>query len=132
MEDYKVTIPQSSPLSPGEILGCTSPTLPNDVSALIYLGIHFSFSNKFTTNIIGDGRFHLESAMIQNPKVSAFKYDPYSRTLTTELYGFDLMIETRKKSINIARNSGRFGLILGTLGRQGSPKIYKVLFDCTI
>lgn len=75
---------------------------------------------------IGDGRFHLESAMIQNPKVPAYKYDPYSRILTTEQYGFDLMLKTRHDAIRIARNSTNFGLILGTLGRQGNFKLYKV------
>lgn len=111
-EGYKIVIPQTSPLSQGEVLGCTSPILPEEVSALIY---------------IGDGRFHLESAMIQNPKVPAYKYDPYSRILTTEQYGFDLMLKTRHDAIRIARNSTNFGLILGTLGRQGNFKLYKHL-----
>lgn len=46
-EGYTVHVPKSSPLSPGEILGCTSPLIDADV--LMYLG---------------DGRFHLESAMV--------------------------------------------------------------------
>lgn len=46
---FSVTVPKSSPLSPGEILGCTSPSI--DADAVIYLG---------------DGRFHLESAMVTN------------------------------------------------------------------
>lgn len=33
---YDATIPRSKPLSPGEILGCTAPTL-NDVDALMYV-----------------------------------------------------------------------------------------------
>lgn len=28
---------------------------------------------------VGDGRFHLESAMIANPTVQAYRYDPYSK-----------------------------------------------------
>ena len=55
---YVVTIPQSKPLSPGEILGCTSPKI-HDIDAIIYLG---------------DGRFHLESAMIANPSLIAYRY----------------------------------------------------------
>lgn len=51
---YDVLIPQIKPLSPGEILGCTSPSLPSTTKSVIYLG---------------DGRFHLESVMIANPKV---------------------------------------------------------------
>lgn len=51
---YDVIVPQAKPLSPGEILGCTSPTMPDSAKIIIYLG---------------DGRFHLESAMIANPKL---------------------------------------------------------------
>ncbi|KAJ8313027.1 hypothetical protein KUTeg_010400 [Tegillarca granosa] len=70
-KDYKITTPQAKPLSPGEILGCTSPKLPPDVSAVIYLG---------------DGRFHLESIMIHNPCLEAYKYDPYSKIFSREHY----------------------------------------------
>jgi len=50
---------QAKPLSPGEVLGCTSPVISN-CDVLVYLG---------------DGRFHLESAMIANPnlKVTIFR-----------------------------------------------------------
>lgn len=57
-EDYTVFIPQSKPLSPGEILGCTSPKL-TDMDYIV---------------CIGDGRFHLESIMIHNPHLPAFQY----------------------------------------------------------
>ncbi|CAI9609825.1 unnamed protein product [Staurois parvus] len=33
--EYKVTVPQSKPLSPGEILGCTSPRLETPVDAVV-------------------------------------------------------------------------------------------------
>ena len=36
---------QAKPLSPGEVLGCTAPTLPPDTQALLF---------------VADGRFHLE------------------------------------------------------------------------
>ena len=32
---YDITMPQSKPLSPGEILGCTSPRLPANVDTLV-------------------------------------------------------------------------------------------------
>ncbi|XP_009582560.1 PREDICTED: diphthamide biosynthesis protein 1, partial [Fulmarus glacialis] len=54
---YKVCVPQCKPLSPGEILGCTSPRLAQDTDAIVYLG---------------DGRFHLESIMIANPGIPAY------------------------------------------------------------
>lgn len=54
---YSTKIPQSKPLSPGEILGCTAPSV-SDVDMIVYLG---------------DGRFHLEAAMIANPTLRAYR-----------------------------------------------------------
>ncbi|KAF8639800.1 hypothetical protein AX17_001059 [Amanita inopinata Kibby_2008] len=116
---YDVTIPRSKPLSPGEILGCTAPRL-GDVDTILYLG---------------DGRFHLESIMIANPTIPAFRYDPYAKKLTRERYGHQEMqsmrndaIQSAKKSIESAPQQTSltsppvWGLIFGTLGRQGSLK----------
>lgn len=108
---YEVTIPQSRPLSPGEILGCTAPKLPTGCT-LIYLG---------------DGRFHLEAAMIANPTVEAFKYDPYEKKFTQEHYGHQEMRKNRFEAIQRAKGATTFGLILGTLGRQGSTKVLEYL-----
>lgn len=110
--EYEIIIPQSKPLSPGEILGCTSPKLDDQFDAIIYLG---------------DGRFHLESAMIHNPHLPAYMYDPYSKEFTREKYDHELMLRNRKAAIDKASEAKCFGLILGTLGRQGSPKILKNL-----
>ncbi|CAG8800393.1 40215_t:CDS:2, partial [Gigaspora margarita] len=109
--DYSLFVPQSKPLSPGEILGCTSPKL-GEQDALIYLG---------------DGRFHLESIMIANPEVPSFRYDPYSKKFTRERYDHSDMYALRKHAINLAKKAKKFGLILGTLGRQGSPKVMEYL-----
>jgi 2-(3-amino-3-carboxypropyl)histidine synthase len=112
MQDgYTIMIPQCKPLSPGEILGCTSPRMPESTTALVY---------------VGDGRFHLESAMIQNPKLAAFQYDPYSQKFTSEKYDFEQMQSNRYRAICVARKATNFGLILGTLGRQGNVKIFEV------
>lgn len=35
MTDYDVLVPQCRPLSPGEILGCTSPRLDHRVDAIM-------------------------------------------------------------------------------------------------
>ncbi len=110
--EYNVVIPRSKPLSPGEILGCTSPKLAPDVQVLIY---------------IGDGRFHLESIMIANPTVKAYRYDPYSKKFTHEGYDHERMKRTRKEAIAKAASAKCYGLILGTLGRQGSPKVLDFL-----
>lgn len=100
--------PQSRPLSKGEVLGCTSARLDkNMIEGMIY---------------IGDGRFHLESSMIHNPGVPAFRYDPYSRTLTREYYDQEQMVQVRASAIQNASSAKKIGLILGALGRQGNPR----------
>ena len=104
---FKVLIPQITPLSKGEILGCTSPRLANEQADLILY--------------LGDGRFHLESAMIHNPNLPAYRYDPYSRKLTRETYEHDEMHDLRRQAIKSAKKAKKWGLILGSLGRQGNP-----------
>ncbi|KAL7056580.1 hypothetical protein AAHC03_020860 [Spirometra sp. Aus1] len=104
-------IPQVLPLSPGEILGCTSPRV-SDVDFLLF---------------IGDGRFHLESLMLANPNIPAYLYDPYNKTLTHEIYDHERMRTTRRRAIEAASSAQRFGIILGTLGRQGSPPVVQML-----
>lgn len=94
-------------------MGCTSPQICYS-DTILYLG---------------DGRFHLESAMIANPKCRAFRYDPYEKKLTEETYDHKRMLENRLRSIDQAKNSKTFGLILGTLGRQGNPNVLKPLLN---
>lgn len=105
---YDVVIPQIAPLSKGEILGCTSPALKDEdkIDSILYLG---------------DGRFHLESAMIHNPTIPAYRYDPYSRRLTHETYDHEQMMSLRSDAIRSAGKAKKWGLILGSLGRQGNP-----------
>jgi len=108
-EGLKVIIPQVAPLSKGEILGCTAPKLSGSdhvVDIILYLG---------------DGRFHLEAAMIANPSIPAYRYDPYSRRLTREEYSYDEMLDSRSSAISQAKKAKKWGLILGALGRQGNP-----------
>ena len=66
-----IYVPQATPLSGGEVLGCTSPELPPEVTHVLYFG---------------DGRFHLESVMIANFSLPAHRYDPYSKILSREYY----------------------------------------------
>ncbi|XP_063002705.1 2-(3-amino-3-carboxypropyl)histidine synthase subunit 1 [Elgaria multicarinata webbii] len=112
---YSVCTPQCKPLSPGEVLGCTSPRLAPDTDAVVYLG---------------DGRFHLESIMIANPGIPAYRYDPYSKVFSREHYAHKRMQAARKAAIRTASCAGKWGLILGTLGRQGSPAILQHLESC--
>jgi 2-(3-amino-3-carboxypropyl)histidine synthase len=106
-----VLVPQAKPLSGGEVLGCTSPTLPQtELDAFIF---------------VADGRFHLESAMIANPTLPALRYDPYSKVFTKEAYDSAVLLTVRSSNISRARNAKRWGVILGTLGRQGNPAILR-------
>ncbi|KFD57709.1 hypothetical protein M513_01379 [Trichuris suis] len=154
-EEYNLIIPQSKPLSPGETLGCTAAKLPPEIDTLLF---------------VGDGRFHLEAAMIANPTVTAYKYsdvlfflksifakcslcshkvqdnrrfvqwnmfsssffllleyDPYSRKCTIENYNHEVMQRTRRYAIDQAKCCHKFGIILGTLGRQGNCAIVDLL-----
>lgn len=141
---YDVIIPQIKPLSPGEVLGCTSPRLDaNAVDAILY---------------VGDGRFHLESIMIANPRIPAFRYDPYDKRFMRELYDHASMRHVRSDAVSTAQQSlaafttlsasahvppalpeseessnevaissqsspPGWAVILGTLGRQGSVQV---------
>lgn len=105
---------------------------------------------------VGDGRFHLESIMIANPTVPAFRYDPYDKKFTREGYEHEEMRGLRAEAVKKARqnllsggdagpeetsaavagkgeevyegNAGAAGwaVVLGTLGRQGSMSVLQV------
>lgn len=109
----QAVIPQAKPLSGGETLGCTAPVL-EDVDILVF---------------VADGRFHLEAAMIRNPSVKAYRYDPYGKKITHESYDIEKMKSIRKKAITKAQDCRTFGLVLGTLGRQGNVAIFKRIRD---
>lgn len=115
---FDITLPQSRPLSSAEVLGCTAPKLDDKINTILF---------------VCDGRFHLEALMIANPKVSAYRYDPYSRKLTREAYSFDEMYSQRmdaiSKSVQVMKTGGTFGFVLGTLGRQGNEKVYDRMIE---
>ncbi|KAJ1613080.1 OVCA1/DPH2 protein-like and AE group [Cryptosporidium canis] len=141
-----VKVPVCDPLAWGETLGCTSAVIDDEVEVCIFLS---------------DGRFHLESAMIQNPNKTFYLYEPFLKKITLETYNHKLLHEMRRRSIVRSFRthvSGKGEIIVGviivgiffsTLGRQGSFAIlerlerlievcnskthYKVkLFSCSI
>lgn len=59
--------------------------------------------------------------------MSARRYDPYSRQLTIERYDHGGMRAARRAAVQAARGAASWGLVLGTLGRQGNPAILDVL-----
>ena len=109
-----IVVPQNRPLSKGELLGCTSPKLATfgdeakDIDTVLY---------------VGDGRFHLESFMIHNPHIKALQYDPYKKVMTSEGYDHKEMHSIRKGAIERAKAAQSFGIIMGTLGRQGNSRV---------
>ncbi len=58
--------------------------------------------------------------------IKYFRYDPYSKVFSREYYETERMHEVRRAAITQAAQGNKYGLILGTLGRQGSPKILQV------
>lgn len=51
------------------------------------------------------------------------RYDPYPRQLTKESYDHEGMQAARRAAIAAAAGARSWGLVLGTLGRQGNPRI---------
>lgn len=114
-QGFTVMIPQSKPLSAGEILGCTAPKIS-------------AHESDFNLVFIADGRFHLEAFMIANPGIKTFRYDPYLGKLFLEEYDNKGMRETRRRAIEKAKKEAKtWGVVLGTLGRQGNPRILERL-----
>lgn len=123
-----IHIPQCTPLSSGETLGCTSSKLNIPIQRNIIQIVIF----------VADGRFHLESLMINNPHIQHFyKYDPYNKKLTLEQYLHNDMYGLRQHAVDLAKQAIQLhinnkhqqqqkcivGIILGTLGRQGSTHL---------
>ncbi|GMH42891.1 hypothetical protein BSKO_10810 [Bryopsis sp. KO-2023] len=107
-----LTVPQSRPLSQGEVLGCTAPLVKDGTSAIVF---------------VADGRFHLEAIMIANPAIPAYRYDPYSKKMFLEEYDHAGMQRQRKNAVLTASGASRWGVILGALGRQGNPAILSTI-----
>ncbi|CAK9303598.1 unnamed protein product [Gordionus sp. m RMFG-2023] len=142
-------IPRTSPLSKGEVLGCTAPTFPSRFSDI---------DSCLVIIFVADGRFHLEALMIANPHLADhfYLYNPYDKKLTSEHYDHVGTLKDRNAAVSISvahclksfkkptelseqnfeidtdfkittKNSTKcittIGFILGTLGRQGSPVV---------
>ena len=61
--------------------------------------------------------------MIANPRLTSYKYDPYGKVLTLEKYDIEKMRSIRFAAIEKSRGAKKFGIVLGTLGRQGNPAV---------
>ena len=110
----KLIIPQCKPRVQGEVLGCTSPKLEKKGENCVVI-------------FICDGRFHMESVMIQNPSFTFYQYNPFNHRFTIEEYDNKSMKAIRFDQIEKFKKAKYFGIIFGTLGRQGNPSILKRL-----
>ena len=112
-DGYVVQIPRSKPLSAGETLGCTAPEITG-ADILVF---------------VADGRFHVEAAMMANPELPVFRYDPFTNRIFTEFLSMNELKRTRLAQMQkaLAGKTKRVGLILGTLGRQGSVGVLESL-----
>lgn len=55
------------------------------------------------------------------------RYNPYDKRITRERYDHQEMQSLRKHAVKMGSQAKKFGLILGTLGRQGKPEIMQYL-----
>lgn len=123
---FTVLIPQSKPLSAGEVLGCTAPKVSSSSFPKFNNGGNETETETVVV-FVADGRFHLEAMMIANPGIKTFRYDPYLGKLFLEEYDQRGMRESRKDAILKTKEAKNWGIILGTLGRQGNPRILERL-----
>jgi 2-(3-amino-3-carboxypropyl)histidine synthase len=104
----------NKPLSPGEVLGCTSLEV-NNISNIIF---------------VGEGRFHLEAAFISNPFCRFFQFNPFSQHFTvTDFSIVNIYNQRRKEILNSFFGRINIGIIFGTLGRQGNYSILKKMLE---
>ena len=54
--------------------------------------------------------------MIANPHLQAYKYDPYTKTLSRDSYDMPRMLGNRGDAIARAAAAKLFGIVWGTLG----------------
>jgi len=124
---FESIIPQTKPLSPGEVLGCTAPgglaqmdfqealaksrrrraRRSSDEATSVDMPSSTPVENITRERVmifLADGRFHLEAAMISNPSLRALRYDPYSKTLTEERYEIVKMKRIRRAAILSTRD----------------------------
>lgn len=101
----EINVPQIKPLSPGEVLGCTSPIIKQKVVIFV-----------------ADGRFHLESLMYNNPNCIYYRYCPFNIKLFLEKYNKSKVLEMRSKAIAAYQQAKVIGLIKSRL--QQNNKLY--------
>eukprot|EP00922_Rhytidocystis_sp_ex-Travisia-forbesii_P045484 GHVS01067849.1.p1 GENE.GHVS01067849.1~~GHVS01067849.1.p1 ORF type:complete len:387 (+),score=80.90 GHVS01067849.1:70-1161(+) len=134
-----VEVGREKPLSGGEVLGCTAPRLRWTGRRPVGAHLEDGGGNDSGSPLEGrvdfvvfvcDGRFHLEAALIQNPDIPFYRYDPFTKILSVETYAHSILHRNRLDAIEVASVAGSsnlVGLLLSTLGRQGSVGLLESL-----
>lgn len=114
-----VDCPTIPGLSQGEILGCTAPTFaPGTVDAIVFVLVpssllsfivHHTVHKRTHTRYVGDGRFHLEAAMLANPHTPTVQYDPFTGHFSREEHDCQAIAQRRRfvfcSSLSVINNS---------------------------
>ncbi|CAM9284490.1 unnamed protein product [Lampetra planeri] len=110
--EYDVLVPQCRTSVPGRNFGLHIPSVGSPCQCH-----NLSRRWKISPGIHHDSK----------PRDPAYRYDPYSKVFSREYYDHEAMRALRLQAIDRARSAQRWGLIMGTLGRQGSPKVMEQL-----
>ncbi|KAL0225082.1 hypothetical protein RCL1_002994 [Eukaryota sp. TZLM3-RCL] len=114
---YSVDRPKCSPhLSDSECLGCTN-SIKKGYKNALYL-------------FLGDGSFHLEALSMVDPSARVARLDPVNFSFKFMNYDGNKLLEQRKSLFHkFQTRPCTFGVVVSTLGRQGSFSVSKRLCE---
>lgn len=69
----------------------------------------------------------INAIIIHTAPLKTDRYDPYGRVLLEETYDHAGMRAARRAAVEAAARARSWGVVLGTLGRQGNPRIAELL-----
>ncbi len=140
-----VFIPQANPLTGGELLGCTSPTLPPDTSAIIYVADGRCAGDLFCVaaapllnarqvppGVHHDCQSHGACVSVRREQQALHSGALPGWGCVLEVVALngrvqhDAMMSAREQSVAAARAARTVGVVLGTLGRQGALHALRV------
>ncbi|KAL0231956.1 hypothetical protein PCE1_002953 [Barthelona sp. PCE] len=107
--------PNCGMLPEGVVLGCTAPKLKN-IDAVLY---------------VGDGRFHPEAMLLQNPGITLYKYDPLAPEPEVRLFEYNALEIVNRRQLSMNRIAGmqRVVVLEGILGKQGDSKLTRRVLE---
>ncbi|KAK2963772.1 putative diphthamide biosynthesis protein 1 [Blattamonas nauphoetae] len=111
----RLFMPPNHPLPDGEFLGCTCPCLSGETDPVTAIVCYV------------DGRFQTDSAIIANPTIPVFRFDPQFHQLTHETIDLPKYARFRRSLVGKSRKQKRIGIVFSTLGRQGHSETFRSL-----